>query len=48
MCVYVPGGGGGGVGWWVPPACSKPDSVAIRLMRKKPPCPNFEITTEFN
>ena len=26
-------------------ACSKPDPVAIRLMAKKTPCPNFEINT---
>ena len=45
--------GGGGVlalemGRGVPPACSKPDPVAIRLTAKKTPCPNFEINTEFN
>ena len=43
ICLKSLSGGGG-----VPPACSKPDSVAIRLMAKKPPCPNFEINTEFN
>ena len=32
----------------VPPTCSKPDPVAIRLMAKKTLCPNFEINTEFN
>ena len=31
----------------VPPACSKGVPVAIRLMAKKTPCPNFEINTEF-
>ena len=51
-CLWlIPGGGGVlafemGVG--VPPACSKPASVAIRLMAKKTPCPNFEINTQFN
>ena len=50
-CVCV--GGGGLVfalemGMGVPTACSKPDPVAIRLMAKKTPCPNFEINTEFN
>ena len=33
----------------VPPACSKPDPVAIRLMAKKTPCPDFaNINTEFD
>ena len=55
----VPGGGGGVVrgvrgvlafemGRGVPPACLKPDPVAICLTAKKTPCPNFEINTEFN
>ena len=48
------GGGGGGLvfalemGMGVPTASSKPDPVAIRLMAKKTPCPNFEINTGFN
>ena len=32
----------------VPPACSKPDPVPIRLAAKKTPCPNLEINDEFN
>ena len=45
--------GGGGflaleMGRGVPPACSKPDPVAIRLMAQKTPCSNFEINTEFD
>ena len=36
------------MGRGVPPACSKPDPVAIRLAAKKTPCPNLEINTEFN
>ena len=47
-----PGGGGGGTrlrnGRGVPPACSKPDPVPIRLAAKKTPCRNLEINTEFN
>ena len=48
-------GGGGGVmvlalemGRVVPPAWSKLDPVAIRLIAQKTPCPNFEFNTEFN
>ena len=36
------------MGRGVPSACSKPDPVAIRLMAKETPCPNFEINTEFH
>ena len=49
-----PEGGGGGrlpaleMGRSVPPACSKPDPVPIRLVAKKFPYPNLEINTEFN
>ena len=50
---HFPGGGGGGVlalemGRGVPPAWSKPNPVPIRLAVKETPCPNLEITTEFN
>ena len=38
-----PGGGGGGIalkmGRGVPPACSKPDPVPIRLVAKRHPVP---------
>ena len=45
--------GGGGVlaleiGRGVPPASSELDPVPIRLAAQKTPCPNLEITTEFN
>ena len=36
------------MGEGVPPACSKPDPVVIRLTTKKTPCTNFEIRIEFN
>ena len=36
------------MGRGVPPACLKPDPVPIRIAAKKTPCPNLEITTEFN
>ena len=32
----------------LPPACLKPDPVAIRLTAKKTICLNFEINTKFN
>ena len=36
------------MGRGVPPACSKPDPVPIRLAVKKTPCPNLKNNTEFN
>ena len=36
------------MGRGVRPAWSKSDPVAIRLMAQKTPCPNFEITTEYD
>ena len=36
------------MGRGVPPAWTKPDPVAIRLIAQKTPCPNFEFNTEFN
>ena len=48
--VHAHPGGGGGVGWegWLALEMGRGDPVAIRLMAKKTPCPNFEIYTEFN
>ena len=36
------------MGRGVPPAWTKPDPVAIRIIAQKTPCPNFEFNTEFN
>ena len=51
--LYTTPGGGGEVlalemGRGVPPACSKPDPVPIRLAVRETPCPILETNTELN